>query len=418
MNALRRFIRLEAAGGILLFLAAILAMIIANSPWAPYMSAVLNERAAVIVGPLAIDKSILLWINDGLMAVFFLLIGLELKREVLRGELSQFSNLVMPLVAAIGGFALPAVIFALINSGDETALRGWAIPTATDIAFALGVLSLFGSRIPLAVKVFLASLAIIDDLAAIVVIALFYTSELSIHALMIASAGIVMLAVMNLMNVTRIAAYMIVGVVIWIAVLKSGVHATLAGVIVAMAIPMSIKSSARKSKNQTVGQFTSESGDKSDDDRSSSPLRSLEHSLHPWVAYAILPLFALANAGVSLQGLSVGMLLNPLTLGIVVGLFVGKQVGVFLPLWIGLKARWFDMPKGANLPMLYGTSLATGIGFTMSFFIGSLAYEDLDPSLASAMKLGVMGGSLLSLVLAIVVLWYSSRGNGKTQADA
>ena len=239
MNALRRFIRLEAAGGILLFLAAILAMIIANSPWAPYMSAVLNERAAVIVGPLAIDKSILLWINDGLMAVFFLLIGLELKREVLRGELSQFSNLVMPLVAAIGGFALPAVIFALINSGDETALRGWAIPTATDIAFALGVLSLFGSRIPLAVKVFLASLAIIDDLAAIVVIALFYTSELSIHALMIASAGIVMLAVMNLMNVTRIAAYMIVGVVIWIAVLKSGVHATLAGVIVAMAIPVS-----------------------------------------------------------------------------------------------------------------------------------------------------------------------------------
>ncbi len=417
MNALKRFIRLEAAGGILLFCAAILAMVIANSPWASTMSAVLNERAAVIVGPLAIDKSILLWINDGLMAIFFLLIGLELKREVVSGELSQFSNLVMPLVAAIGGFAVPAAVFAVINSGDEIVLRGWAIPTATDIAFALGVLSLFGSRIPLAVKVFLASLAIIDDLAAIVVIALFYTSELSMHALMIASAGIVVLAVMNLMNVTRIAAYMIVGMVIWIAVLKSGVHATLAGVIVAMAIPLSVRSSAEKSKNRTLEKTTVESGDRSVDDRSSSPLRSLEHSLHPWVAYAILPLFALANAGVSLQGLSADMLLNPLTLGIMVGLFAGKQVGVFLPLWIGLKARWFDMPKGANLLMLYGTSLATGIGFTMSFFIGSLAYEDLDPALASAMKLGVMGGSLMSLVFAIAVLWYSTRRSIKTEGS-
>lgn len=404
MKALRRFIKLEAAGGILLFLAAILAMIIANSPLAGAMSAILNERAAVIVGPLAIDKSVLLWINDGLMAVFFLLIGLELKREVLRGELSQFSKLAMPLIAAVGGFLLPAAIFSAVNYGDEVALRGWAIPAATDIAFALGVLSLFGSRIPLSVKVFLASLAIIDDLAAIAVIALFYTSELSMEALVIAGGGIVVLAVMNALNVTRIAAYMIVGVVIWIAVLKSGIHATLAGVIVAFAIPMSVKTIARNADTTANG-----AGTVGTQATEYSPLRSLEHSLHPWVAYAILPVFALANAGVSLQGLSFDMLLNPLTLGIVLGLFVGKQVGVLIPLWLGFKWRWFTLPNGANMPMLYGVALATGIGFTMSFFIGSLAYEDLDPALASAMKLGVMGGSLLSLVAAIVVLLFATR---------
>lgn len=416
-------------------MAAILAMVVANSPWAPYMSAVLNERAAVIVGPLAIDKSVLLWINDGLMAIFFLLIGLELKREVLNGELSQFSKLALPLVAAIGGFALPAAIFTLINSGDEIALRGWAIPAATDIAFALGVLSLFGKRIPLSVKVFLASLAIIDDLAAIVVIALFYTSQLSLQALTIAAGGLVALAVLNLMNVTRIAAYMIVGVVIWIAVLKSGIHATLAGVVVAMAIPLSVRNTRASGVNSSEIQGNSGQGNTGQgkaghvavgqlegaaienavtpvdtaDSRSASPLRTLEHSLHPWVAYAILPLFALANAGVSLQGLSIDMLFNSLTLGIVVGLFVGKQIGVFIPLWLGLKMRWFDMPNGANMMMLYGTSLATGIGFTMSFFIGSLAYEDLDPALSSAMKLGVMGGSLLSLVMAVIVLLFATR---------
>ncbi len=397
-NALQRFIKLEAAAGILLFLAATMSMVIANSSLAAYMEAFLNTRASIIVGNLSIDKSVLLWINDGLMAVFFLLVGLELKREVLEGQLSRASQLAMPVAAATGGFVVPALIFTGFNLGDPIALRGWAIPSATDIAFALGVLSLFGSRIPLAVKVFLASLAIIDDLAAIIVIALFYTSNLSLTALGFAAAGIAALIIMNLLNVTRIAAYILVGVVIWVAVLKSGIHATLAGVIVALAIPLTGKTKS------TVRP-----------ERKDSPLRSLEHALHPWVGYGILPLFAFANAGVSLTGLNLQMLANPLTLGIAAGLFIGKQIGVFVPLWVGFKARWFSMPDGANLLMLYGTAITTGIGFTMSFFIGSLAYEDLDPALASATKLGVLGGSLMSLVFAIVVLWISTFNRFKTQ---
>lgn len=394
-NALQRFIKLEAAAGILLFLAAAASMVVANSPLAEYMSAALNARAAVIVGALSIDKSVLLWINDGLMAVFFLLVGLELKREVLEGQLSNRSQLALPVVGALGGFAIPALIFTLFNLGDATALKGWAIPSATDIAFALGVLSLFGSRIPLSVKVFLASLAIIDDLAAIVVIALFYTSDLSVSALGIAAVGIVGLITLNVLNVTRIAAYILVGVVIWIAVLKSGVHATLAGVIVALAIPLTSPKSSTPAGERPP--------------RKDSPLRSLEHALHPWVGYGILPLFAFANAGVSLQGLTVEMLLNPLTLGIAVGLFVGKQVGVFIPFWLGVRAKLLKMPEGANMLMMYGTALTTGIGFTMSFFIGSLAYENLDQAFADSMKLGVLGGSMLSLVVAIFVLWLSTR---------
>ncbi len=401
-NALQRFIKLEASAGILLFLAAVLSMIIANSPLAAQMNAFLNARASVIVGALTVDKSILLWINDGLMAVFFLLVGLELKREVLEGQLSKLSQVAMPVVAAIGGFVVPALIFAALNFRDPIAIRGWAIPSATDIAFALGVLSLFGSRIPLGVKVFLASLAIIDDLAAIVVIALFYTSDLSVTALGFAAAGIAVLVILNMLHITRIAAYIIVGVVIWVAVLKSGVHATLAGVIVALAVPLT-------AKNLPAGTRPP---------REQSPLRSLEHSLHPWVGYAILPVFALANAGVSLDGISWQMIANPLTLGIAIGLFAGKQLGVFVPLWIGLRAGWFSVPAGANLLMLYGTAIATGIGFTMSFFIGSLAYEDLDPMYNSAMKLGVLGGSMLSLILAIIVLWISTLQTMTKNNDA
>ena len=403
-NALQRFIRLEAAAGILLFLAAAASMIVANSPLADKMAAILNARAAVIVGALAIDKSILLWINDGLMAVFFLLVGLELKREVLEGQLSNRSQLALPVVGATGGFVIPALIFTWLNWGDATALKGWAIPSATDIAFALGVLSLFGSRIPLSIKVFLVSLAIIDDLAAIVVIALFYTSELSILALGLATGGVILLAILNVLNVTRIAAYIIVGIFIWIAVLKSGIHATLAGVIVALAIPMTSRAAALSLAN---GQRP---------DRSESPLRTLEHLLHPWVSYAILPLFAFANAGVSLQGITTQMLLNPITMGITLGLFFGKQLGVFLPLWIGLKLRFLTMPEGSNLLMLYGTAITTGIGFTMSFFIGSLAYENLDPTFADSMKLGVLSGSLLSLVAALLVLWLSTRRSQQAAA--
>jgi NhaA family Na+:H+ antiporter len=378
-------------------MAAALSMVIANSPLAEYLSGALNARAAVIIGALAIDKSVLLWINDGLMAVFFLLVGLELKREVLEGQLSSRSQLALPLVAAIGGFLLPALVSTLINQGDAVALRGWAIPSATDIAFALGVLSLFGSRIPLSIKVFLASLAIIDDLAAIIVIAVFYTSELSLTAFATAALGTAVLVMMNIMRVTRIAAYILVGVFIWIAVLKSGIHATLAGVIVAFAIPLHAQ--AKKDRANPEVRV----------DRSESPLRSLEHALHPWVGYAILPIFAFANAVVSLQGLTMEMLTNPLTLGIALGLFFGKQIGVFIPVWIGIKAKWFAIPAGANLLMVYGTAIATGIGFTMSFFIGSLAYEDLDPALAESMKLGVLGGSTLSLLFALLVLWISVK---------
>ncbi len=398
-NALQRFIRLEAAAGILLFLAAAASMVVANSPLAETMSSILNARAAVIIGALSIDKSVLLWINDGLMAVFFLLVGLELKREVLEGQLSNRSQLALPVIGAIGGFIIPALIFVAFNLGDPTTLKGWAIPSATDIAFALGVLSLFGSRIPLSIKVFLASLAIIDDLAAIVVIALFYTSELSVEALGVAALGIVVLVTMNLFNVTRIAAYVLVGVIIWIAVLKSGVHATLAGVIVALTIPLRPKAAlARMAPNQRL-------------ERKDSPLRSLEHSLHPWVGYAILPIFAFANAGVSLQGLTLDMLLNPLTLGIALGLFIGKQLGVFLPIWLGIKSKLISMPEGANFMILYGTAVTTGIGFTMSFFIGSLAYENLDQAYANGMKLGVLGGSMLSLIFALLILWIGTRGS-------
>ena len=398
LNTLKRFIRLEAIAGILLFMAAALSMVVANSSFAGVFADALNARAAVIIGPLAVDKSVLLWINDGFMAVFFLLVGLELKREVLEGQLSSVKQIAMPVVAATGGFVIPALLFYFLNSGDATALRGWAIPSATDIAFALGVLSLFGKRIPIQVKVFLASLAIIDDLAAIIVIALFYTGELSVNALGAAGLGVAVLAFMNIMGVMRIAAYIVVGVLIWVAVLKSGIHATLAGVLVAMAIPLRPRG---VKKPATADQRI---------DRSLSPLRSLEHSLHPWVSYAILPIFAFANAGVSLQGLTLDMLTNSITLGIAVGLFFGKQIGVFLPLWLGFRMRWFTMPAGANMMMLYGTALATGIGFTMSFFIGSLAYEDMDIAYADSMKLGVLTGSMMSLVAAVVVLWVSTRG--------
>ncbi len=398
LNTLKRFIRLEAIAGILLFFAAALSMAVANSPIAHVVADALNARAAVIIGPLAVDKSVLLWINDGFMAVFFLLVGLELKREVLEGQLSSVKQIAMPVVAATGGFVVPALLFYLVNKSDSVALQGWAIPTATDIAFALGVLLLFGKRIPMQVKVFLASLAIIDDLAAIIVIALFYTGELSLTALSAAGLGIAVLAFMNIIGVVRTAAYIVVGVLIWVAVLKSGIHATLAGVIVAMAIPLRPRG---VKKPQTPDQRI---------DRSVSPLRSLEHSLHPWVSYAILPIFAFANAGVSLQGLTLDMLTNSITLGIALGLFFGKQLGVFLPVWLGIRLKWFELPEGANMLMLYGTALATGIGFTMSFFIGSLAYENLDAALADSMKLGVLTGSMMSLVAAIVVLLISTRG--------
>lgn len=366
-------------------MAAILSMIIANSPWAEQHAQFFATRTAVVFGSFSIDKALLLWINDGLMAVFFLLIGLELKREVVEGQLSSRDQLVLPVVAALGGFLLPALIFAVINQGDPVALAGWAIPSATDIAFALGVLSLFGKRIPLAVKVFLASIAIVDDLGAIVVIALFYTSQLSLTSLAVSVAGVVVLALMNLFGVRRTAIYIVVGVFIWVAVLKSGIHATLAGIVVALAIPI---------KTDAEGH---------------SPLKKLEHALHPWIAYAILPVFAFANAGVNLTQVGADQVFSGISLGVALGLVFGKQIGVFVPAWLAIRSGLVRMPEGANWVMLYGVAVTTGIGFTMSFFIGSLAYEYAAASYNDTMKIGVLAGSAISMVWAIVVLFIATR---------
>lgn len=385
LRALRNFIKWESSAGLILMSAALLSLLIANSQWAVQHAQLFATRTAIIFGEFSIDKPLLLWINDGLMAIFFLLIGLELKREVLQGQLATRSQLLLPVLAATGGFVLPAAIFYILNNDDPVAIAGWAIPSATDIAFALGVLSLFGSRIPLSIKVFLASIAIVDDVGAIVVIALFYTSQLSLYSLLIAAGGTGLLILMNAMGVRKIALYIVVGAVIWAAVLKSGIHATLAGIIVAMAIP--------------IGK----------DESGHSPLISLEHSLHPWIAFAILPVFAFANAGVSLLDTDQSQLFSGVSLGIAAGLFFGKQVGVFVPVWLAIKSGLVKMPEGANWLMLYGVAVTTGIGFTMSFFIGTLAYEYADASYTTTMKIGVLTGSALSMVWALIVLFAATR---------
>jgi len=394
LRALRYFIKWESSAGLILMSAAVLSLLIANSSWASIHAELFATRTALIFGEFAIDKPLLLWINDGLMAVFFLLIGLELKREVLQGQLASRSQLLLPVIAATGGFVLPALIFYTINHNDPVALGGWAIPSATDIAFALGVLSLFGSRIPLSIKVFLASIAIVDDVGAIVVIALFYTSQLSTYSLLLAVFGTMILITMNLLGIRKLALYIVVGVVIWAAVLKSGIHATLAGIIVAMTIPIA------------------------KDDAGHSPLVSLEHSLHPWIAIAILPLFAFANAGVSLLDTGASQLFSGVSLGIAAGLFLGKQIGVFVPVWLAIRTGLVRMPDGANWMMLYGVAVTTGIGFTMSFFIGTLAYEFADPSYAITMKIGVLTGSALSMLWALVILFIATRQSEPTAVTA
>jgi len=379
LPTLRDFLRLEAAGGIVLALAAIAALIVANSPLAPVYQAFLDLPGAVVVGALEIRKPLLLWLNDGWMAVFFLLVGLEIKREMMDGELRDLGAAALPVVGAIGGMAVPAAIYAAINWGDALALRGWAIPTATDIAFALGVLSLLGRSVPASLKVLLTAIAIIDDLGAIAVIAVFYTDNLSVYSLALAGFALAGLAALNLAGVRSITPYALVGAVLWVCVLKSGVHATLAGVATGFAIPL-----------------------KPAKDGDPSPLRWLEHVLHPWVAYLVLPAFAFANAGVPLKGLTLAAVREPVTLGIALGLLAGKQIGVLGALWLAIKAGLGRMPEGATWLHLYGLALLCGIGFTMSLFIGGLAYDDAAHGVQ--VRIGVLAGSILSAVLGAAAL--------------
>jgi NhaA family Na+:H+ antiporter len=381
-QAIAEFLRLESSSGMLLVGGAMLAMAVANSPWQGGYDALLQTRLIVTLGGLGVDKPLVLWVNDGLMAVFFLLVGLELKREVVDGELSSPSQLTLPVLAALGGLAVPALVFWWINRGDAAAMSGWAIPTATDIAFALAVLSLLGSRVPVSLKIFLTTIAIIDDLAAILIIAAFYSGDLSGAVLAGAGLGLALLFTFNRLGVLRLAPYILVGAGIWLLVLKSGVHATLAGVAVAAFIPL-------KAGAQT------------------SPARRLEHNLHPWVAFGILPLFAFCNAGVSLHGVGLNALTDGVSLGILLGLFVGKQLGVFGMTALGLGLGLARVPANTTLPQLYAVSIICGVGFTMSLFIGSLAFEHGNFMLDAAVKLGVMAGSLLSALLGLLVLHFS-----------
>ena len=393
ITAIREFMRLEAAGGIVLVISAGLALVMANTALAPFYQLFLDVPVVVQVGALELAKPLLLWINDGLMAIFFFLVGLEIKREVLQGELSSRSQASLPGFAAIGGMAIPALFYVLINLGDPETLRGWAIPAATDIAFALGVLALLGRRVPAALKVFLLALAIMDDLGAIVIIAVFYTADLSVTSLGLAAVGMVILACINLFGVKRLAPYMLVGLAVWVCVLKSGVHATLAGVAVAFFIPLKTKT-----------------------EEGHSPLEHLEHILHPWVAFAILSIFAFANAGVSLEGLTFAYLLEPIPLGIAAGLFIGKQIGVFGFAYAAVRLGLAQLPLSVNWLQIYGVSMLTGIGFTMSLFIGTLAFDDLEH--ATGVRVGVLCGSLLSAVGGYLLLSFTSRAPERSSPEA
>jgi NhaA family Na+:H+ antiporter len=371
----------EASGGVVLLLAALFALVLANSAAAPLYGALLDTHLSLRIGDYGLDKNLLHWINDGLMAIFFFLVGLEIKRELVEGELSSFKQAALPVMGALGGMIVPALIYTAINSSDAHALRGWAIPTATDIAFAVGVLAFVGSRVPSALKIFLLALAIIDDLGAIIIIAIFYTANLSLSALGLAVIGIAGLTLLNMRGVTRTAPYVLVGIFIWLCVLKSGVHATLAGVVTALAVPLTPYE---------------------EDGRTVSLAARLQESLHPWVTFGVLPAFAFANAGVSLAGVTFEKLLSPIPLGIALGLLIGKPVGIFLfsraAIALGIGAR----PEGATWMQLFAVGIVAGIGFTMSLFIGMLAFPE--PQHAADIRIGVLAGSLCSAVIGYLLL--------------
>ncbi|WP_299693542.1 Na+/H+ antiporter NhaA [Hydrocarboniphaga sp.] len=380
---IRDFLQQESSAGILLMGVAALALLVANSPLGP---AYFEIQHATVGG-----LSVLHWINDALMALFFLLVGLEIKRELLEGQLSSWPQRVLPGVAALGGMAVPALIYVCFSQGKAEALRGWAVPMATDIAFALGVLALLGPRVPASLKIFLTALAIIDDLGAVVVIALFYTSELSLPFLGLAAVAILVLVAMNLLGIKRLSLYLAVGAVLWFFVLKSGIHATLAGVALALTIPLRSSGSSAEAN--------------------SAPLLRLEHGLHYWVAFLIIPIFGFANAGVAFTGMSPRDLLEPVPLGIAAGLFAGKQIGVFGFCWLAIRSGLAQLPADSSWLQLYGIALLCGIGFTMSLFIGALGFAGL-PHLADETKVGVLAGSVLSALAGAVLLRWTVRRLG------
>jgi Na+:H+ antiporter, NhaA family len=386
LRLLRRFMHMEASSGILLLLMMLIALFLSNSPWAVYYDRLINTPISFSYGLNTYGKSFGFWINDGLMTLFFLLVGLEIKRELCEGELNTTAKRLLPGFAALGGMVVPAMIYAVINLDNPVALRGWAVPVATDIAFTLGLLSLLGSRVPFTLKIFLTALAIIDDLGAILIIAIFYSHELSYVFLALSAAVTGVLIVMNRLNIHRILPYLIVGAVLVICVIKSGIHSTIAGVIIACTIPLY----TQKQKQH-------------------SPLRYLEHRLHPWVAYGILPLFAFANAGVhfSMNSLLNGAVTVPL--GIICGLVLGKPLGVMAACWIAIKCRWAVLPEQANWRLVCGIACMCGIGFTMSLFIGALAFDGLNGDMTVKLRAGVLIGSTIAGILGYLILHYGTR---------
>tara|TARA_Y100000996_G_scaffold379049_1_gene332082 strand:+ start:270 stop:1442 length:1173 start_codon:yes stop_codon:yes gene_type:complete len=384
IQIISKFFQLKSAAGILLLAAAIAAILVENSFLSDSYAKLLHTSVSIKISNFGIDKDLHHWINDGLMAIFFLLVGLEIKRELVQGHLSTREQFSLPAVAAIGGITIPAIIYIGLNFGNEVTSNGWAIPTATDIAFALGVVTLLGNRIPISLKVTLVAVAIIDDLMAIIIIASFYTSDLSITYLVFAALSTATLLILNNRKITKLSPYVLVGILLWVFVLKSGIHASLAGVVLAQFIPINAKNSSDH-----------------------SPLYKLEHSIEPWVNFMILPIFAFANAGVSFSGMKLNLLWDPVTLGIILGLFFGKQIGVMLFTYIGSLLRICKLPSDVSWAQYYGLSIVTGIGFTMSLFIGSLAFTD--PEYQTSVRLGVLIASLLAGVLGYLTLRLTTK---------
>ena len=385
IRRIQTFFQSEAVGGILLLLFASMAILFANTSFSEYYFNFLDTPVSVQFGAFSIAKPLLMWVNDGFMAVFFVLVGMEVKREMLEGSLSSYQQAIFPAIAAIGGMVVPALIYFIVAKGTPEIYSGWAIPMATDIAFAIGIVALLGKRIPLPLKVFLLALAIIDDLGAIVVIAIFYSHELSTPALITAAITISILVTMNRFKVSALCAYMVVGLILWASVLKSGVHATLAGVVAAFFIPLSFK-----------------------DEPGKSMLKSIEHDLHGWVAFGVLPIFAFVNAGISLRGVGLDEILSPVALGTALGLFVGKQIGVFSFSFLAIKFKLAKLPEGSNFIQLYGIAVLCGVGFTMSLFVNGLAYNDTD-AFAYTDKLAILLGSVVSGAAGFILLKFSAK---------